>query len=226
MESENVLNQTAPNQSEDTDQTVVTEAVTEEKTAAEESAPIVVEGEVKADAQASAPKKTIGREILEWVVSILIAIALAFIIRTFLFEPIRVDGESMLATLNNNDYVIVTKPEYLLGGPQRFDVVICHYPNRTENFVKRLVGLPGDTVEMKNGYLTVNGVEYEEEYVEDARRPAYTGTWTLGDDEYFVLGDNRHNSNDSHLIGPIARDMIVGHVRLVVWPLSQMRVVK
>ena len=172
------------------------------------------------------PKKSVGREILEWVISILIAVALAFLIRTFLFEPIRVEGSSMIDTLHNNEYVIVTKPEYLFRAPNRFDVVICRYPDRSENFVKRLVGLPGDTVEMDEGVLSVNGVAYEEPYIRDASRPRYAGVWTLGENEYFVLGDNRSNSNDSHIIGPISRDMIVGHVRFVVWPFNKMRTVQ
>ena len=180
----------------------------------------------KEPSKSQKPKKSVGREILEWVISILVAVALAFLIRTFLFEPIRVEGSSMLETLHNNEYVIVTKPEYLRGTPQRFDVVICHYPQRTENFVKRLVGLPGDVVEMKDGMLSVNGVVYPEQYLSDMNRPVYEGAWKLGDEDYFVLGDNRANSNDSHLIGSITRDMIVGHVRFVVWPLTKMRTVQ
>ena len=177
------------------------------------------------DSSAKSGKKSAGREILEWVISILVAIALALVIRTFIFEPIRVEGQSMQHTLENSEFMIVTKPEYLLGEPSRFDVVICRYPNRTENFVKRLVGLPGDTVEMTGGYLYVNGQRYEEEYITDSNRPRETWAFTLEDGEYFVLGDNRDNSNDSHLIGPISKDMIVGHVRFVVWPLNKIRMI-
>ncbi|MDR1569364.1 MAG: signal peptidase I [Oscillospiraceae bacterium] len=193
----------------------------------EQSASSAKSSEARAKSKKSGDdKKSAGREILEWVISILVAVAIALIIRTFIFEPIRVDGESMLKTLSNNEYMIVTKPEYMFGEPSRFDVVICHYPNRKENFVKRIVGLPGDTVEMRDGYLYVNGDLYEEDYLAAELRPTYEGKWTLSDGEYFVLGDNRKNSNDSHLIGPITKDMIVGHVRLVVWPLSEMRVVQ
>ncbi|GHU70438.1 signal peptidase I [Clostridia bacterium] len=168
-------------------------------------------------------KKSVGREIFEWVMSILVAIALALGIRTFLFEPIRVDGESMIHTLENNEYTFTTKLEYRIGEPQRFDVIICQYPGRTERFVKRLVGLPGDTIEMKDGFLYVNGEKYEEEYL--TNRPTYTGAWALGENEYFVLGDNRPYSNDSHRseVGTISRDMIIGHVRCVIWPLNKIR---
>lgn len=168
-------------------------------------------------------KKTFKQELVEWIVTIVAALAIALVIRTFLFEPVRVDGRSMLETLQNGEIMFVTKPEYLAGDPQRFDVVICHYPDRgNTNFVKRVVGLPGDTVEVKDGYLYVNGEKHEEEYL--TYRPNYNlAAYTVPEDMFFVLGDNRSNSNDSHLIGPISRDMIVGHVRQVIWPLSAWR---
>lgn len=168
-------------------------------------------------------KKTFKQELVEWIVTIVAALTIALVIRTFLFEPVRVDGRSMLETLQNGEIMFVTKPEYLAGDPQRFDVVICHYPDRgNTNFVKRVVGLPGDTVEVKDGYLYVNGEKYEEEYL--TYRPNYNlAAYTVPEDMFFVLGDNRSNSNDSHLIGPISRDMIVGHVRQVIWPLSAWR---
>ena len=169
-------------------------------------------------------KKTLGREILEWIVTLAVAVILALTIRTFLFEPIRVDGSSMKNTLQDGEFMIVTTPEYLLGEPQRFDVVICRYPERTENFVKRVVGLPGDTIAIADGILHVNGEAQQEEYIDYP--PRYAGEWTLGEGEYFVLGDNRASSNDSHLVGPITRDMIVGHVQLVVWPIAGFRLVR
>ena len=132
----------------------------------------------------------------------------------------------MYGTLVDGEIMLVTKPEYLLGDPQRFDVVICHYPNRgNTNFVKRVVGLPGDTVAVKDGYLYVNGEKYEEEYL--VNRPNYTlADYVVPEGMYFVLGDNRSNSNDRHLIGPISRDMIIGHVRQVVFPFSGWRAVE
>lgn len=171
-------------------------------------------------------KKTPKQELMEWIVTIAAALAIAFVIRTFLFEPVRVEGGSMSNTLLNGEIMFVTKPEYLSGDPERFDVVICHYPDRgNTNFVKRVVGLPGDTVEIKDGYLYVNGEKYEEDYL--TYRPNYTmNAYTVPDGMYFVLGDNRSNSNDSHLIGPISRDMIIGHVRYVFWPLDSWRAIE
>lgn len=171
-------------------------------------------------------RKPLWKEILEWIVTLAAAVVIALVVRTFLFEPVRVDGSSMSTTLVDGEVMFVTKPEYLLGDPQRFDVVICHYPNRgNTNFVKRVVGLPGDTVEVKDGFLYVNGEKYEEPYI--VNRPNYTlAPYTVPDGEYFVLGDNRSNSNDSHLIGPITREMIIGHVRSVILPFSSWRTIE
>lgn len=171
-------------------------------------------------------KKTVGQEILSWILTFAVAIALALVIRTFIFEPVRVDGHSMDYTLANNEYMIVTKYDYLLGGPERFDVIICHYPERGRtNFVKRLVGMPGDTVSMLNGTLYVNGEAIDEPYI--TNKANYNmQAYTLKDDEYFVLGDNRSSSNDSHIIGPISREQIKGHVRCVAFPFKNARTVK
>ncbi len=171
-------------------------------------------------------KKTVGQEILSWILTFAVAIALALVIRTFIFEPVRVDGHSMDYTLADNEYMIVTKYDYLLGEQERFDVIICHYPERGRtNFVKRLVGLPGDTVSMLNGTLYVNGEAIDEPYI--TNKANYNmQAYTLKDDEYFVLGDNRSSSNDSHIIGPISREQIKGHVRCVAFPFKNARTVK
>lgn len=170
-------------------------------------------------------KKTVGQEILSWIVTFAVAIVLALGIRTLIFEPVRVDGHSMDYTLADDEYMIVTKYDYLFGEPERGDVVICHYPDRGRtNFVKRLVALPGDTVSMLNGTLYVNGEPVDEPYI--TNRANYNmQAVSLGKNEYFVLGDNRSSSNDSHLIGPISRDQIKGHVRCVAFPFKDARVV-
>ncbi len=182
----------------------------------------------QAEAPEKAKKKSVGREIFEWVMVFVVAVGAALLIRTFIFEPVRVDGGSMLETLHDNEYMIVTKYQYLFGDPERFDVVICHYPDRgNTNFVKRVVGLPGDTVSMHDQTLFINGEAVDEDYI--THKINYTmGEITLGEDEYFVLGDNRSNSNDSHSqsVGPLKRDQIKGQVRLVAWPLSEFRTIE
>lgn len=169
------------------------------------------------------PQKSTTKEIISWVVTLGAAVLIALVIRTFGFQLVRVDGESMMTTLHDGEIMFTTMFDYKFGTPERFDVVICHYPNRgNTNFVKRVVGLPGDTVQISNGYLYVNGVYYPEEYL--TRRPDYSfGPYTVPEGKYFVLGDNRSNSNDSHIIGPLDQSMIFGHAHTVIWPLSEIR---
>ena len=194
-------------------------------------------------------KKSIKREILEWILTLVAAVLIALPIRAFVFELVRVDGGSMDNTLANGEIMFVTKFDYAStwlclpwqdaeakeqakrittgGEPERFDVVICRYPGRGDtNFVKRIVGLPGDTVELRNGYLYVNGELYEEPYIDDSYRTGWLNTfgpYTVPEGEYFVMGDHRNNSNDSRSQGPIKRDMIIGHVRTILFPFGKIR---
>ena len=166
------------------------------------------------------PKKSWQRELLEWVGVLAAAVVIAFVVRTFLFEFVRVDGSSMYPTLRDGEFMFVSKWEYTLGGdPELFDVVICRYPNRgNTNFVKRVVGLPGDTVEIKSGFLIVNGVIYPEKYLSE-RTVSNFGPYTVPEGQYLLFGDNRNNSNDSRnpAVGALDRDMITGHVLGVMW---------
>jgi signal peptidase I len=175
--------------------------------------------------------KRVRKEILSWVLTLAAAVAIALLVRTFLFEPIRVDGESMTDTLQNGELMFVTKPEYILGTPSRQDIIICRYPNRTEYFVKRLVAIPGDTVEIRydkeSGINTVyvNGEAVDESFLTPSRndKDNSMAPLKLKDDQFFVLGDNRDNSNDSRYVGTLHRNQIVGHVRFVFFPFSNAR---
>lgn len=184
-------------------------------------------------------KKTPMQEALSWVLTLAAAVVLALVIRTCVFEPIRVDGGSMSDTLHNGEITFTFKTGYLLGAPGRQDVVICHYPGRRDNhnplhmemdtnFVKRVIGLPGETVEIRGNVVYINGEALEEPYLNPERNRGNhsMAAVTLGENEYFVMGDNRDNSNDSRNlrdVGPITRDMIVGHVKCVLFPLNQIR---
>ena len=194
-------------------------------------------------------KKSLAREILEWVLTIVAAVAIALPIRAFAFEMVRVNGGSMNSTLENGEIMFVTKFDYASnwlsfpwqddeekekaarittgGNPQRFDVVICRYPGRGDtNFVKRVVGLPGDTVEVREGYLYVNGEKYDEPYIKDEYRSGRLnnfGPYEVPEGEYFVMGDHRNNSNDSRMQGSLPRNMIVGHARTVLYPFGEIR---
>jgi len=170
---------------------------------------------------------------LVWLVC---APMLALLIRQCVFEFVRVKGGSMRSTLQNAEVMLVTKGEYLFGEPKRHDVVICHYPGRymdkwkllKQYFVKRVIGLPGETISIEEGIVHINGVPLEEPYLDEAhtRRRTSMEPVTLGADEYFVMGDNRDNSNDSRRVGPLKRRAIIGHVRTVLWPLKKLRLVK
>ena len=171
------------------------------------------------------------KEILSWILTLGAAVIIALVIRTFLFEPVRVDGHSMDDTLANGEIMFVTKPEYLTGDPRHGDVVICHYPDRgNTNFVKRVVGVPGDTLMFVDNVLIRNGEVVDEPYLTPSRNQNGFSMLpiTLGENEYFVCGDNRDNSHDCRNLTngvpeAITRDMIIGHVRYVVYPFSDAR---
>ena len=194
-------------------------------------------------------KKRVLKEIREWVVSLAIALVVVILLRAFLFTVIRVDGASMNPTLIDKERLFVTVLDVKLNGADRNDVVICKYPGRkTEHifgittdtyFVKRVVAVPGDTVSRASNvtYVTYGDtgetVALDEKYAN--RYAGYDYEYTLGEDEYFVVGDNRANSHDSrdwndsnpdNDVGPITEDMLVGKVRCVFWPLSAIRGVK
>lgn len=139
----------------------------------------------------------------------------------------------MLPALKNSEWLWVSKLDYHTGVPQRGDVVICYYPGRyldqwkliRQYFVKRIIGLPGETIAMEDGVVHINGEPLDEPYL-DPSRVRYRRTMdprTLGPDEYFVMGDNRDSSNDSRRIGPITRDMLVGRVQRVIFPFRSRR---
>lgn len=184
------------------------------------------------ETQETPEKKPLWRELLSWVVTLGTAVVIAFAIRTLLFEPVRVDGESMCDTLQDGEIMIVTKPEYLIGDPQFGDVVICHYPGRgNTNFVKRVIGTPGDVIEIRDDVLYRNGEPVDEPYLTPGRNDKGfdMAPYTVGEGKYFVAGDNRDNSHDSRnyyyngMPEAIDRDMIKGHVRWVAFPFDNMR---
>ena len=213
------------------------------ETEVSQAAPETPEEAEKDAGKAEKPKKSVGREIREWVVALAAAVLIALLIRTFLFTLIRVDGHSMDDTLHNNERLFVSVLDVRLSGVERGDVVICHYPNRTSpglfgietqtNFVKRVRGVPGDVIERKDGVTYINGEAIDPE----SRYPYADYTYTLGEDEYFCVGDNLYNSHDSRtwmdehiseedVVGPLTEDMIVGKVRYVIWPLDEIGAVE
>ena len=164
---------------------------------------------------------------MSWVFELLAAFAAALFLRLFVVSLARIKGRSMLPTLHDRDFALVWRLGYLFHKPRRGDVVICHYPGRKmkripflpQSFVKRVIGLPGDTVEWLEGELLLNGQPLREPYLDPARC-RFKRTHpprTLGPDEYYVLGDNRDSSNDSRSVGPICRRAIRGRVVCLVY---------
>lgn len=171
-----------------------------ERDRAETNGQSSIENETAVEEQAAGKKKkNVKKEILSWILTLGAAVLIALVIRAILFEPIRVDGNSMNNTLADGEIMLVTKPEYIFGQPTRGDVVICKYPGRKEYFVKRLMGLPGDVIEVKNNVVYRNEEKLEEQYLspENNHRGFTMPPFTLGDEEYFVMGDNRDHSHDS-----------------------------
>lgn len=173
-------------------------------------------------------------EMYEWIKSIAGALLLAFLIRSFFFTPIVVDGESMNPTLQDQERMIVTK----VGEPERFDIVVFHAPDGRD-YIKRVIGLPGDRIEYKNDVLYINGKTYNEPYLEQYKSELTDGTLTYSftlketavgsdtvpKDSLFVLGDNRRKSNDSRNIGAIPMEKVIGTTKVVFYPIKDMKIV-
>ncbi|MBI4598990.1 signal peptidase I [Candidatus Uhrbacteria bacterium] len=162
---------------------------------------------------------------------VVISLAIIWPIRHFLAQPFYVKGASMENTFYDHEYLIIDELSYRLHDPARGEIIVFRYPrDPSEFFIKRVVGLPGEEVEVANGYVTVftsgypDGIVLEEPYLGDAYTPGYVSRVQLGPDEYFVLGDNRDASLDSRVIGAIKRDAIVGRVWLRGLPLSRIAV--
>ena len=162
--------------------------------------------------------------------TILIALVIVIPIRYFLIQPFMVQGQSMEPTFQNNNYLIIDKLSYRLRAPQRGEVIVMDSPaNDGHFFIKRIIGLPTETLEIKNGKITIynqenpKGTVLNESYLENVETPGDLSI-TLKNDEYFVLGDNRYHSYDSRSWGVLKRDKIVGRVWVRLWPLNEITV--
>lgn len=170
--------------------------------------------------QAEPAGPTWGSILRETVQVILPALILAFVVHLFLAQATVVYGQSMEPNLMQYQRLIVDKVSYRLHPPQRNDIVVLDLPEMEEMLVKRVVGLPGEVVAIRAGIVYVNDVPLEEPFPHDVP-PDNMEPLTLGPLSYFVLGDNRGNSNDSRAFGAVHREDILGRVWLRYWPLSQ-----
>lgn len=168
-------------------------------------------------------KNKIAKEILEWALTIIIPVVAALLIHQYLFTFARVDGTSMLDTLHENNIMGVSRLHYRLNEPQRGEIITCNYPeDGNKLFVKRIIGLPGETIEIREGTVYIDGEPIAETYltrVDDQSMDSIT----LAEDEIFVMGDNRPVSRDSRAVGPLTLDEIYGRVLFVAFPFNEIR---
>lgn len=177
------------------------------------------------------------RSLIEWVSVAVGALAVALLIKAFLVQAFYIPSESMAETLQINDRVLVSKLSYRIGDPSRGDIVVFHKPpsapGQIEDFIKRVVAVPGETISFADGRVLINGEAIDEPYARGitipsgsplsgpgCTSPASADRCTVADGFYFVMGDNRGNSTDSRVFGPIDGDEIIGRAFVKIWPLS------
>jgi len=175
---------------------------------------------------------------LDLVETVVIGASLFFVIYLFFMQPHQVNGQSMVPNFQNGDYVLTDKISYKLGTPTRGDIVVFHAPPAANcpqgtgcDFIKRVIGLPGETIEVRDNHLFVNNEQVPEEYIPSdflTEPGAFTNgrTVTLTQNEYFVVGDNRQHSSDSRSWGPIEITDIVGRAFFRYWPPPTMGVIE
>lgn len=171
----------------------------------------------------------IGQEIWEWVKAIAIAAILAVLLRTFVFEQFVVDGNSMQPTLYDGERVFVSKLVYHFRSPKRGEIIVFRYPSDpSRDFIKRVIGLPGDTVRIETGKVYVNGVPLDEPYLQVSTQGQYSTGGKVPEGTVFVLGDNRNFSLDSRdpSVGFVRIELIKGKASAVVWPPSRWRLLR
>ena len=168
----------------------------------------------------TAPAHSLRKEIRVWTRDLLIAIGLALVIIVFLYQPVKVEGTSMAPLLSDQERIFINKFVYRFEPIERGDVVVFWYPlGRTKSFIKRVVGLPGESVEIRQGVVYVNGKAVSEPYVP----PQYEDVSDFGPvrvpkDSFFVMGDHRISSNDSRVFGPVSSRYIYGRAVFAYWP--------
>ncbi|HBT78727.1 MAG: signal peptidase I [Selenomonas sp.] len=168
---------------------------------------------------------SIGDEVKDWVISILVAVVLAFLIRQFVVELYIVDGPSMRPTLQSQERLVVNKFLYSFRAPQRNEIIVFQYPmDKSRDFIKRVIATPGDTIEIKDHKVYVNDQMLTEDYILEPTLSEYPKA-TVPPNTLFVMGDNRNNSEDSRFadVGFVPYSLIKGKACLVFWPLGQFK---
>jgi signal peptidase I len=163
-----------------------------------------------------------------WLRDLALSVGVSAFIIVFLYQPVRVEGTSMLPMLEDQDRLFINKMAFRIGEIHRGDVVVFHYPrDHTKSYIKRVIGLPGDRIAITRGRVEVNGQALTESYVpvrftDDRSQPEML----IPSNEYFVMGDHRSISSDSREFGPVERELIYGKAAFVYWPVDQAGVVR
>ena len=164
----------------------------------------------------------------DFLKTLMVSMIVVFSITTFIARPIQVIGSSMFPTLQPNAIGLANILGRRMDGLKRFDIAIIYINEKKDYLVKRVIGLPGETISYEDGVLYVNGEATEEPFFDETYRNGYAGEFmtdvspiTLGEDEYYCLGDNRPSSRDSRYYGPFSDDMIVAKGALILWPFSE-----
>ena len=175
------------------------------------------------------PKPTIWEELLSWIISFAISFTILALFLVFVGKPFTVSGQSMYPTLHDSDRMFMSK----LGDIKRFDIVVLQAPDQDKEYIKRVIGIPGDTIEVKDGKLYINGQVVDQPfintellmnktvYIDDFTLQELTGELKVPEGKYFVMGDNRGVSKDSRMIGFIERSAIEGKAVFTIWPLNR-----
>lgn len=173
-----------------------------------------------------APRPSRGRGIVRFVrellETILPALLIALLINVFVGQATRVEGQSMEPNLHSEQRLVVEKLSYRFHGPQRFDIVVLKMPNQGEELlIKRVIGLPGETVEIRDGQVYVDGNLLAEPFTDQSTHPGRNSKVTVPPLHVYVMGDNRDRSNDSRSFGPVLIDNLIGRAWLSYWPVEQ-----
>ncbi len=163
-----------------------------------------------------------------WLRDLVLAVGVSAFIIIFLYQPVRVEGTSMMPNLENEDRLFINKLAFRVGDIHRGDVVVFLYPrDQTKSYIKRVIGLPGDRVRIDHGRVFVNGQRIAEPYVPTRYTDDHSlPEMTIPDNQYFVLGDHRNVASDSRDFGPVDRNLIYGKAAFVYWPMDQAGVVR
>jgi signal peptidase I len=162
------------------------------------------------------------RELRSWTRDLAIALGLAIVVMIFLYQPVKVEGTSMYPLLSDQERIFINKFVYRFEPIERGDVIVFWYPlDRSKSFIKRVVGLPGETIEVRTGHVYINGEELADQYVPAGYLDGFNSPpHRIAADSYFVMGDHRDSSNDSRVFGSVPRQFIYGKAVFAYWPVD------